>query len=412
MEVVYPRCAGLDVHKKSVVVCVLISTSRGQPEKQSRSFGTMTDELLELSDWLTELGVTHLAMESTGVYWKPLWNILEGSFELLLANAQRIKLVPGRKTDVKDAEWIAELLRHGLLSPSFVPPRPQRELRELTRYRTALIRERSAEVNRLQKILEGGNIKLGSVVSDVVGVSARAMLAQLIAGETDTQLMAELAKGRMRDKIALLERALTGRLGTHQRFLLARQLEHIDFLDEAVARVSQEVAERVGPFEEAVELLDTIPGVGRKVAEGLVAEIGVDMGRWPSAKHLGSWAKLSPGNNESGGKRRSGQTGKGNPWLKSALVEAAQAVSHTNDNYLAAQYHRLAARRGKKKAVVAVAHSILVIAYHVLKREEPYRDLGAQYYDQRDRLAIEKRLVSRLERLGNKVTLEPLELTA
>jgi transposase len=323
MEVVYERCCGLDVHKQSVVACRIVPGPDGRPRKQVRTFGTMTADLLELADWLTTAAITHMAMESTGVYWKPIWNLLEGSFELVLANARHIKAVPGRKTDVRDCEWIADLLRHGLLRSSFVPDRAQRELRELTRYRTSLVRERTAEANRLQKTLEGANIKLAVVATDILGVSGRAMLAALVDGATDTAAMADLAKGRLREKIPHLEQALAGRFGSHQRFMVAQQLAHLDFLDEAIAKVSTEVAERVREHEPAIAHLDTIPGIGRYVAEALVAEIGTDMMRFPTANHLASWAGMCPGNNESAGKRRSGKTRKGSPWLRSLLIQAA-----------------------------------------------------------------------------------------
>ncbi len=407
MEVVYERCVGLDVHKQSVTACLIVSGQgvKPNPKKEIRAFGTMTDDLLKLSDWLTVNAVTHVAMESTGVYWKPIWGILEGDFTLLLVNAQHIKAVPGRKTDVKDSEWIADLLRHGLLRASFVPDQDQRELRELTRYRTTLVRERAAEANRLQKTLEGANIKLGSVATDVLGVSGRSMLAQLIEGTADPTAMAELAKGRMRAKIPELVRSLTGKVRSHQRFLLAQQLEHIDFLDGAINEASREIGERLRPFEEDIERLDTIPGVGRRTAETILAEMGRDMARFPTERHLASWSGLAPGNNESAGKRRSGKTRKGSPALKAALVEAAEAAVRAKNTFLAAQYHRIKARRGHKKAVVAVAHSILVIADHILNDKEPYRDLGAAYHDERNREKTKRRLVARLERLGVQVTL-------
>jgi transposase len=407
MEVVYERCGGLDVHKQTVVACVLVPGAGGKPRKEIRTFGTLTDELLQLAAWLTEHGVTHVALESTGVYWKPVWNLLEGGFALLLVNAQHIKQVPGRKTDVRDCEWIAELLRHGLLKASFVPEQPQRELRELTRYRTTVIRERTAEINRLQKTLEGANIKLASVASDVVGISGRQMLDALVGGTTDAATLADLARGKLRAKLPTLERALAGRFAAHHQFLVAQHLAHIDYLDEAIARLDAAIAERLRPFEAAIERLDSIPGVGRRTAEVLLAEIGTDMARFPTAAHLASWAGLCPGNNESAGKRKSGKTRKGDVWLRAALVEAAHAASHTKDTYLAAQYHRLVARRGKKKALVAVAHSILVIAYHLLARECAYVELGHNYFDERDRQALERRLVRRLEALGYRVTVEP-----
>jgi transposase len=407
MDVVYPCCCGIDVHKKTVVACVIVQGQKGQPSKAIRTFGTMTDELLQLADWLTAERVTHVALEATGVYWKPLWNLLEGNFELLLANPQHIKAVPGRKTDVKDAEWIADLLRHGLLRASFVPNRSQRELRELTRYRTALVRERTRETNRLQKTLEGANLKLGDVASNVLGVSGRAMLEGLVAGNSDATKLADLARGKLREKRAALERALSGQIGPHQRFLLAEQLFHIDALNAAIERVSAEIAERVHAFEAAIERLDCVPGLGRRTAEALVAEIGTDMTRFPTAAHLASWAGMCPGNHESAGKQQTGRTRPGNKWLKAALVEAAQAIARTKGTYLAAQYRRLAARRGKQKAAVAVGHSLLLIVYHLLVDERDYEDLGANYFDERDRQHVERRLVRRLEDLGYRVNLEP-----
>jgi transposase len=406
VEVVYERCCGLDLHKQTVVACLIVPGPDTVPRKQVRTFGTMTDDLLQLADWLTAGGCTHVAMESTGVYWKPIYNLLEGSFELLLVNARHIKQVPGRKTDVRDCEWIADLLQHGLLRASFVPDRPQRELRELTRYRTALIRERAAEVNRLQKTLEGANIKLSSVATDVLGVSGRQMLTALVAGTGDPGSLAELATGKLRTKLPQLERALTGRVGAHQRFLLAQQLAHVDALDELIERLSAEVQERLRPFVAAVARLDTIPGVGLRTAETLVAEIGTDLARFPTSGHLASWAGMCPGNDESAGKRRTGTTRKGDQWLRAALIEAAQAAGRSRGTYLGAQYHRLAARRGKKKALVAVGHTILVIAYHLLTEQTEYRDLGPLHFDQRDQPRVTRRLVNRLQALGYTVTLD------
>ncbi|HEX2290416.1 MAG TPA: IS110 family transposase, partial [Pseudonocardiaceae bacterium] len=379
MEVIYPRCCGLDLHKKRVVTCLIVPGPDGTPRKEVRTFGTMTEDLLALADLLAQAGCTHVAMESTGVYWKPVYNLLEGRFELLLVNARHMKAVPGRKTDVKDCEWLADLLRHGLLTASFVPDRPQRELRELARYRTALVQERSAEINRLQKTLEGANIKLASVATDIMGTSGRQMLAALVEGTTDGAVLAQLAQGRLREKLPALEQALTGRMGVHQRFLLARQLAHISFLDEQIEQVSAEIAERLRPFQELIDRLDVIPGVGRRIAEVVIAEIGTDLTRFPTAGHLASWAGMCPGNNESAGNRKSGTTRKGSPWLRMALIEAAQAAARTRNTYLMAQYRRLAARRGRKKALVAVGHSILVIAYYLLTRRTDYQDLGGQY---------------------------------
>jgi transposase len=406
VEVVYERCCGLDIHKQTVVACLLVPGPDTGSHKEIRTFGTMTDELLQLADWLTGAGCTHVAMESTGVYWKPIYNLLEGSFTLLLVNARHIKQVPGRKTDVRDCEWIADLLRHGLLRASFVPDRPQRELRELTRYRTSLIHERAAEVNRVQKTLEGANIKLSSVATDVLGLSGRQMLAALAAGSDDPTALAELAKGKLRSKLPQLARALAGRVGAHQRFLLTQQLAHLDALDELIDQLSAEVTERMRPFEAALARLDTIPGVGLRTAETLVAEIGTDLSRFPTAAHLASWAGLCPGNDESAGKRRSGKTRKGDRWLRSALIEAAQAAGRTRRTYLAAQFHRLATRRGKKKALVAVGHSILVIAYHLLTEDTEYHDLGPIFFDQRDEQRVTRRLVDRLRALGYSVQLD------
>ena len=407
MEPIYKCCCGLDIHKKLVVACVLTPGQDGQPQKEIRSFGTMTADLLELSDWLQAAGCTHVAMESAGVYWKPIYNLLEGSFQLLLVNAQHIKAVPGRKTDVKDCEWIARLLQHGLLRSSFVPERKERDLRELTRYRSSLVRERTAEVNRLQKTLEGGNIKLASVASQVTGASGRAMLHALVRGTTDAAALADLAKGRLREKIPQLVRALAGQFGSHQRFLVAQQLAHIDFLEEAIEQMSQEVAERMRPFEEALQGLDTIPGVGRWTAEVILAEIGADMSRFPDAGHLASWAGMCPGNHESAGKRKGGKTRKGSKWLRVALTEAAYAAGRSQHTCLSAQYHRLIARRGKKRAAVAVGHTILVIAYHLLKHQTTYQELGSDYFDQRDHEALRRRLLHRLEGLGYGVSLAP-----
>ena len=411
MEVVHERCCGLDIHKKLIVACSIVPGGDGQPRRQVRSFGSMSDDLEKLSNWLMEHGVTHVAMESTGSFWKPVFNVLEERFELLLVNAQHLKAVPGRKTDVKDAEWIADLLRHGLVKPSFVPDREQRELRELVRYRTSLIQERTAAANRLHKILEGANVKLASVASDILGRSGREMLEALVAGETNPAVMAGMARGKMRDKRATLERALAGRFGPHQRFLVAEVLAHIDFLDETIERLSTEIGERERPFEAVLDRLDTIPGVGRRTAEIIVAEVGPDVQRFPTAGHLASWAGLCPGQDESAGKRRSGKTRKGNRWLRGALVEAAHSSTRTK-TYLAAQFRRLATRHGPKKAMVAVAHSILRIVYHLLLDQHPFEDLGEAYFDQRQRQQVSRRLKQRLERLGYRVQLEPITSAA
>jgi len=410
MRVLYERCCGLDVHKKVIVACLITPDPEGRPRRQLRSFGTMTQDLLELADWLVAEGCTHVAMESTGVYWKPVYNVLEGLIEVLVVNAQHLKAVPGRKSDVKDAEWIAELLQHGLLRGSFIPPRPQRELRELTRYRKALVRESASEVNRLQKVLEDANIKLGSVVADISGVSARGMLRAIIGGEKAPEKLAGLARGRLKERREELEQALSGIVREHHRFLLAEQLAHLDYLEEAIERVSAEIERRLGPFEEEIAYLRTIPGVGRRTAETLLAEVGGDVSRFPTSGHLASWAGLCPGSDESAGKRRSGRTRKGSPWLREALVEAARAAGRSR-SYLGALYHRLAARRGAKRAAVAVAHTILVIAYHLLTRKERYRDLGENYFDERDRQAVQRRLLRRLEALGLSVSIQAVPVT-
>jgi transposase len=398
----HERCCGLDIHKRSVVACVLTPSGR-----QTRTFGTTTDQLLALADWLMAQGVTHVAMESTGVYWRPIYNVLESTaLVLLVANAQHIKAVPGRKTDVKDAAWIADLLRHGLLKASFVPDRPQRELRDLIRYRTALVRNRAQIAHRIEKTLEAANIKLGTIVTDLLGKSGRAMLAALAAGEEDPAVLAKLARGRLQRKHTELCTALTGVVGSHQRWVLQSHLRHLAFLEEEIERLSAQVTERLQPHQDALERLDTIPGVGPRVAEALLAEIGPDVARFPSAAHLAAWARVCPRMDESAGKRRRGRIGPGNPWLRSMLVEAAWAASHTKDTYLAAQYRRLVARRGVKRAVVALAHTILVIVYQLLRRNTTYTDLGGNYFDERRRAATIHHSVQRLERLGYQVQLQ------
>ncbi len=408
MQVVHERCCGLDVHKKTVTACVLVTNEKGKVQKSVRTFRTLTSDLLALGNWLESMGVTHLAMESTGVYWRPVFNILEEGREVTLVNAQHIKAVPGRKTDVKDSEWIADLLRHGLLRPSFIPPAPIRALRELTRYRKTLIRERSQEANRLHKVLEGANIKLGMVVTDVLGVSARRMLDAMLGGEQDPEVLADLARASLRGKLPELRLALEGRVDRHHLLLVERILAHIDFIEESVQRVQQEVDRCLIPMREAVELLQTIPGVGQVAAATIVAEIGTDMSRFPSSKHLASWAGVCPGNRERAGKRLSGKPTGGDPWLKAALGEVAWAVARNKaPNYLTEQYKRIARRRGKYKAAVAVAHSVLVIAYHVLETGQPYRELGADYFNRLDTERIERHHVNRLKAMGYEVELTP-----
>ncbi len=454
MDVLYPNCAGIDVHKKTVVVCCRTTTPDGAMTKATRTFSTMTADLLALSDWLTTLGITHVAMESTGEFWKPLYNLLEGNFTILVVNAQHMHNVPGRKTDVKDAEWIADLLAHGLLRGSFIPPEPQRDLRDLTRQRTILVRERAEVVRRLQKVLEWANLKLASVATDVAGRSARAMLEAIVDEQSDVSALAELARGRMRSKRAELERALAGRVRDHHRFMIAKHLLHIDFLDEQIDDFDTQIAGHIQvqpplppqlplegtgtdvrtptattptptadpaespppsaplTWEDAIVIWDGIPGIGRRVAEQLVAELGVEMGQFPSAAHAASWAKLSPGQNVSAGKRYSSRIGKGNQWLRSTLIQAAHAAVKVKDSSLAAFYHRLVGRRGVKKAIVAVAHKLLTLAYTLLRKREPYRERGATAMDARRKDQIVHRLQRRFEHLGYKVHLEPLTADA
>jgi transposase len=408
MEVIHPCCCGLDVHAKTVVACMI-----KHGKKQTRTFSTMTDDLLVLSDWLVSEGCTHVAIESTGVYWRPVFNILEGVLEVILVNARHVKGLPGRKTDVKDCEWLADLLRHGLLKASFIPPAHIRELRELVRYRQSLVKEQTAVANRIQKLIESGNIKLGQVVSDVLGVSGRAMLRALAAGETSAEEMAQLARPNLKVKPPELRRSLEGRLTTTQRWVLGELLGRYQELEAALDRVNRQIREQVAvspdPFlAEAVQLLDTIPGVGEQVAETVIAEIGVDMSRFPTSGHLASWAGMCPGNNESAGKRKSGKTNKGSPYLRAALVQAAWAASHTKGTYLSAQFRRLVRRMGKKKALVAVGHTILIIVYQVLSRRVSYRDLGGDYFDRRNVEVQRQRLIRRLESLGLRVRVEEL----
>lgn len=409
MEQIYARCCALDVHQKSVSACVRVPNRRGGRDELRGHFSTVTSELLALRDWLQGLGVTHVAMEATGVYWKPVWYVLEEEFELILCHAAHVKNVPGRKTDASDAQWLCQLLEHGLLRGAFVPPKPIRALRDLTRYRKTLIKERQREANRLHKVLEDAGIKLSSVASDILGVSGRAMIEALIDGQGDPEALAELARGRLRAKLPALREALNGRFSGHHARLASHILDHLDYLERTIEALSGEIAELVGPFQRQLEHLQTITGVGRRAAECILAELGPDMSRFPSHRHAARWARLCPGNNESGGKRRTAGTGAGNPWLREILIECARAASRSRDTYLKAQYLRLRRSRGDNKAVVAVAHSILVSAYHVLAHDEPYHDLGFDHYDRldTDERTI-RRLTRQLEALGQRVTLQPL----
>jgi transposase len=406
LEVLVERCAGIDVHQAQVRVCVRTPAADGRRKRAEEfaSFGTTTPDLLALADWLAALGVTQVAMEGTGVYWKPVYYVLEAGFELWLVNAQHVKNVPGRKTDTSDAAWLCRLLEHGLLRKSFVPPREIRDLRDLTRYRKALIRERAAEVNRLHKVLEDAGVKLATVASDVMGVSGRRMLEALIAGTTDPEVLAELAKTRLRRKLPELRKALDARFREHHGFLVSHILAHVDYLEEAIDAVSQRIDEALVPFAPAAKVLVSIPGIERRTAEVVIAEIGTDMSRFPTSRHLASWAGLSPGNNESAGKRKHGRTTKGSPWLRTALVEAALGATRRT-GHLRSKYWRVRARRGHQRAVIAVAHALLEIVHQLLSSGELYTDLGADYFERRQAEHLKRRAIRQLERLGHQVVL-------
>ena len=409
MELLVARCAGLDVAKDEVVACVRVPDGHGGRVQELRTFQTFTSGLEALADWLAAERVTQVVLEATGQYWKPVWYVLEeAGFELMLVNARHVKILPGRKTDVADAAWLAELLEHGLLRGSFVPPAPIRELRDLTRYRKRLIQAHAAEGQRVQKTLEDAGIKLDSVAADVLGVSGRAMLAALVGGERDPEVLAGLARGRLRSKLPQLGQALRGRFGDHHALLLRLALAHLEHLEGAIAALDRRVDEVIAPFARARDRLDTITGVGKRAAETIIAEIGVDMSAFPTAAHLASWAGRCPGNNLTGGKRRSGKPTKGNRWLGEVLIECAWAAARSRDTYLSAQYWRLARRIGKKKAAVAVGHSILVIAWHLLADDCDYQDLGGDYFIRRDTDRARQRAVAQLQALGYRVVLEPV----
>ncbi|MDA8227090.1 MAG: IS110 family transposase [Desulfitobacterium hafniense] len=402
MEIVHQRCCGLDVHKNSITSCII--TPEG---KEVKTYSTMTDSLLELVDEICNTKCTGVAMESTSVFWKPIYNLLEGlEIETMVVNARHIKAVPGRKTDVKDAEWIAELLQHGLLKGSYIPDRENRELREMVRYRKSLIYERSREINRMQKVMEGANIKLSSVVSKVNGKSAQKIIDAMISGEQDIDKLNDLANNNVKSKGDTLKRALKGLMGKHQQEMLSMQKKHIEFLDSQINDLNDRIHQRMLPFAESLELVDTIPGVGMRTAEEVIAEIGTDMSRWPTAAHLVSWAGLSPGDNESAGKRKSTRTRKGNKHIRAALVESANSIAHSKDKYLCTKYSNIVSRRGKKKAAVAVAREILISIYHIIKKKQPYIELGSDYLTHKNKEAIVKKAIKKIESLGYEVEIK------
>lgn len=409
MDIVVERCCGLDVHKDTVVACVRTPGKGGRRDSETRTFGTVTVELLALRDWLTAMGVTLVGMESTGVYWKPVFYVLEDTMECWLLNARHLRNVPGRKTDVADAAWICQLLEHGLVRPSFVPPKPIRELRDLTRYRKAQIEERSREAQRLDKVLQDAGIKLSSVASQILGKSARDMLNTLVAGGTDPEALAELARGKLRAKIPQLRQALEGRFSTHHAVIVGQILAKLDFLEEAIEQLSAEINRVIAPFEAELELVITIPGVDRRVGQCLIAELGVDMGRFGSSARLASWAGRCPGQHESAGKSKSGRARKGSKWLAANLAEAAESAGRSKGTYLGAQFQRLRTRRGHNRARKAVEHSILVATYHILDQDVPYHDLGAEWFLRRRPDAHARRLAHQIEALGYRVTLEPTQ---
>jgi transposase len=407
METIFERVGALDVHKAQVTACVRVPDAAGRREPRLAEFATTVPGLMALRDWLAAHRVTHVAMEATGVYWQPVWHVLEDDFELTLCNARHVKQVPGRKTDVSDAAWLCQLMEAGLLRGSFVPPKPQRQLRTLTRYRKTQIAERQREANRLHKALEDTGIKLDCVASDILGKSGRAMLDALVAGTTDPDVLAELARGKLRAKLPALREALEGRFEAHHALVIGAILAHLDFLDEQIERLSDAIEEQLGPFASGVELAASLTGVARRTAEVMVAEIGIDMAVFPTAGHLASWAGRCPGNDQSAGKRRSGRTRKGSKWLGIALEEAALAATRTKGTYLASQYRRLRPRIGHGRALGAVKHSMLIAYWHMFTTGESYRELGGDYFDRRDPERHTRRLVAKLEALGHTVTLQP-----
>ena len=412
LSVLYDQCAGLDVHKNTVVACLLLTASSGKATHEVRTFATPTHSLQELAAWLSNQGVTHVAMESTGIYWRPVFNLLEGRFQVILVNAQHMKAVPGHKTDVKDSEWIADLLRHGLLSPSFIPPKPIRDLRDVVRARKTLVQQRAQAILRVQKVLETANIKLSSVVSDVLGISGREMLDALLAGISDAETLADFARGRLRAKLPALREALDGQVDDTHRVLLRHLLDQIDFLQGQLDTLLTEIQARLSDSSKELALLLQVPGIGLSAAATILAEIGTDMSRFPSASHLASWAGVAPGNKQSGGKRLKAHTNKGNTHLRAVLAEVVWVISHTKDNYLSAQYHRLAHRIGKKRAIVAVSHSLLVIIYHMLGKSQDYHDLGPHYFETLETTRQRDTAVRRLQALGYTVTLAEKEVSA
>ena len=406
MEIVYRCCCGIDVHKESVTACVLWAEEGQRRREEMRKFSTFTRDLQAMADWLKQCGVTHVGMESTGVYWKPVWHILEGQFQLLLVNAQHVKAIPGRKTDRRDSAWLAQLLQHGLVRGSFVPPEPIRELRDLTRYRVTLAQECNRIANRIQKVLEDANLKLASVATDPLGASGRAMLKAIILGESDVTKLAEMARGLLRRKMAQLQLALEGKVTPHHRFLLGELMTDLEFVEAKMTRIEAEISQRLQSSTDTVERLCTVPGIDRVSAWGIISEIGLDMSQFPDAQHLASWAGLCPGNWESAGKQKSGRTRKGSAWLRRHLCQSAWGVSTKQNNYLSALFRRLAGRRGVKRATIAVAHALLVIAYQILKNRVEYCELGADYFDRLNPVRLTRRLVKRLEGLGFQVMLE------